>query len=328
MPGKVRCIGEAEIRRAISMRETVELMGGAFAQISAGTPVVPQRLRIEMPQREGRALVMPAYSSAQGQLGMKLVTLFRNNPEAGLPYIHAIYLLMDGHDGRPLAIMDGEYLTAIRTGAASGLATQLLARPESSTAVIIGAGAQGRFQLEGICAARTLQRAYVCDRNPDRAERFAREMASRVECEIVPAADSGVVREADIVCTATTSTEPVFRDADIRPGTHINAVGAYRVEMREIPPETIHRARIVVDSRASCLLEAGDLIAALSQPGAPEREEIRELGEIVSGGMGGRDSRDQITLFKSVGNAVQDLVTARRILENAERRSLGLDVEL
>ena len=328
MAERIRVIGGEEIRRAITMRETVALMRDAFAQISSGRPVVPQRLSIEMPQHEGRALVMPVYSPDQAQLGLKLVTLFKRNPEAGLPYIHAMVMLMDATDGRPLALMDGEYLTALRTGAASGLATELLARRESSTVVIIGAGAQGRFQLEGICAARGIRRAFVCDRNADRAERFRREMSHRMGCEIIPTTDTGVAREADIVCTATTSTAPVFRDDDIRPGTHINAIGAYRPEMRELPAETILRATVVVDSRDSCLVEAGDLIAALA--GAPRsvRGEIAELGEVATGIRAGRSSSEEITVFKSVGNAVQDLVTARRVLLNAERESLGTVVAL
>lgn len=328
MPGRIRIIGREDVRRAITMRETVDLMHDAFLQISSGRPIVPQRLSIEMPEREGRALVMPVYSPGQAQLGLKLVTLFKHNPDAGLPYIHALFMLMDGTDGRPLALMDGEYLTALRTGAASGLATRLLARRESSTAVIIGAGTQGRFQLEGICAVRDIRRAFVCDRNPDRAERFRREMGDRIGCEIIPSADTGVVREADIVCTATTSTTPVFRDDDIRPGTHINAIGAYRPEMREIPAETILRATVVVDSRDSCLLEAGDLISALSGADSSDREALAELGEIASGGRAGRSYAEEITVFKSVGNAVQDLVTARRVLLNAERQSLGTHIAL
>jgi ornithine cyclodeaminase/alanine dehydrogenase-like protein (mu-crystallin family) len=327
MPEKVRIISRDDIRRAVTMRETVELMRGAFAQISSGSPVVPRRLSIEMAEYGGRALVMPVYIPDQAQLGLKLVTLFKNNPAAGLPYIHAIFMLMDGRDGRPLALMDGEYLTALRTGAASGLATDLLARPESSTAVIIGAGAQGRLQLEGICAVREIRKAYVCDRNADRAEQFCREMRDRFSCKILPASDTGVVREADIVCAATTSTEPLFNDEEIRSGTHINAIGAYRPDMRELPAATIQRGTVVVDSRESSLVEAGDLMAALKS-GVTQEEKIAELGEIVTGRREGRRSPEEITLFKSVGNAVQDLVTARRVLENAERESLGSDVSL
>jgi ornithine cyclodeaminase/alanine dehydrogenase-like protein (mu-crystallin family) len=327
MPENVRIISRDDITRAITMRETVDLMREAFSQISSGSPVVPQRLSIEMAGHEGRALVMPVYIPDQAQLGLKLVTLFKNNPDAGLPYIHAMFMLMDGRDGRPLALMNGEYLTALRTGAASGLATDLLARRESSTAVIIGAGAQGRLQLEGICAVREIRKAYVCDRNADRAEQFRRDMQDRVLCEIIPGSDTRVVREADIVCTATTSTEPVFNDEDIRSGTHINAIGAYRADMRELPIGTIARGTVVLDSRESSLVEAGDLMAALAL-GAVRGREIAELGEIVTGRREGRKSPAEITIFKSVGNAVQDLFTARRVLENADRQSLGSNVSL
>jgi ornithine cyclodeaminase/alanine dehydrogenase-like protein (mu-crystallin family) len=327
MPSTIRILGRTDMRRAITMLQAIELMRGAFQTISDGTAVAPQRLSIEMTAREGRALLMPVYMPDNARFGTKLVTLYKNNPSAGLPYIHSMFLLVDAADGHPLSLMDGEFLTALRTGAASGLATEMLSKKDSSTAVIIGAGAQGRFQLEGVCAARPITKAFVLDRHVERSEAFCREMTGRVACELVPSSDPCVIREADVICTATTSTVPVFNDRDLRPGTHINAVGAYRPDMKEVPVATVLCSTLVVDSRESCRLEAGDLMSAFRE-GSDWTKGLAELGEIVTGKREGRTSDGEITVFKSVGNAVQDLVTAARIFEIASAAGWGAEAEL
>lgn len=327
MPTTIRILGGREMRRAITMRQAIDLMRDAFPAISARTALAPQRLSIEMGAQHGRALLMPVYMPDNARFGVKLVTLYGNNPSVGLPYLHSMFILVDATDGHPMAMMDGEFLTALRTGAASGLATELLARTDSATAVIIGAGAQGRYQLEGVCAARPITRAYICDRNLDRSEAFCREMSDRVECELVPSSDPRVVREADVVCTATTSTDPVFNDKDLRPGSHINAVGAYRPEMKEVPVATVLCSTLVLDSRESCRLEAGDLMSAFPE-GSDWTKGRAELGELVTGKRSGRTSADEITVFKSVGNAVQDLLAARNIFEQAVALGLGSEAEL
>jgi ornithine cyclodeaminase/alanine dehydrogenase-like protein (mu-crystallin family) len=328
MSSALRILSREDVRRALSMADAIELMSSAFLQLSSGVAVVPQRQSVEMPEAGGRGLVMPVYLPGAGKFGLKLVSLFPGNPERGLPYVHALLMIMDSTDGRPLAVLDAEYLTALRTGAASGLATRLLSREDSATLVIIGAGAQARLQLEGVCAVRQITRIYVFDPNPDRVETFRRETAGRVGCDITPAMSPEIVREADIVCTATTAREPVFDDAHIKPGTHINAIGAYRPDMRELPRETVLRARVVVDHRASCLNEAGDLLG-LSRDGRMTPDRIHaEIGEVISGKVPGRRDRGDITVFKSVGNAVQDIVAAQQVLLEAQRLGLGSEVEL
>jgi ornithine cyclodeaminase/alanine dehydrogenase-like protein (mu-crystallin family) len=325
---KIRILTKDDLRASLTIGETVDLMRIAFVELSGGRANVPTRLSIEMPEHEGRVLLMPVYLPAAGQFAVKIVSLFKNNPHRGLPYIQAVVVLVDAQDGRILALMDGEYLTALRTGAASGLATELLARKTASTVMVFGAGAQARLQLEGVCAARRMQQAYVYDPHGSRAEEFVEEMKARVPCNIRIAHSPSLAEEADIICTATTSLEPVFRDTDIQPGTHINAVGAYRPEMCEVPASTIGRAIVVVDSRSSALAEAGDILRAISQGGFSADRIHAEIGEIAARTRSSRTDEQQITLFKSVGNAAQDLVTARKALENAERRNVGVTLQL
>jgi alanine dehydrogenase len=328
MSGLLRILSRDDVRRALPMADAVDLMESAFVRLSSGEAVVPQRLSVEMAEGGGRALIMPVYLPVTARFGVKLVSLFKGNPEKDLPYIHALFFMMDGNDGRPLALLDAEYLTALRTGAASGLASRLLSKQESSTLVLFGAGAQARSQLEGVCAVRPIRRACIYDPNPERFEAFRREVADRVGCDIIQASSPAVVSEADIICTATTSREPVFTDSSLRPGTHINAIGAYRPDMRELPAETVLRARVIVDHRASCLNEAGDLLQVI-RDGRMRPEGIHaELGEIVSGKATGREDQREITIFKSVGNAVQDLTAAHHVLVEAERQGLGSEVRL
>ena len=325
---KIRLLSGDDVRRALSMAQSIDLMKEAFAQLSSGRAVVPQRLSMEMPELGARALVMPVHLLKGGQFGMKIVSLFTQNPGKGLPYIQALMLVFDGSDGHPLALMDAEYLTALRTGAASGLATDMLARTDAQTVMIFGAGAQGRLQLEGVCAVRRISRALVFDPNPERAGKFCRDMAGRFPFPVTVAVSPAAVEEADVICTATNSKEPVFNDASLRKGTHINAIGAYRPDMCEIPPASVVRAKVFVDHRLSCLAEAGDILGPIER-GLIDAGHIQaELGEIISGQKRGRNDDGEITVFKSVGNASQDLAAALQILHNAEQSGLGSEFQL
>ncbi len=322
----------SQVRELVPMPDAIELMKTAFAELSAGRTVSPLRTVIPLLDREGDALFMPAYVPAMDALGLKSVNVFRRNPERGLPVIHAIVSLVDPETGQPLAIMDGTYLTALRTGAVSGAAADLLARPESRVLAALGAGAQGVTQIAAVCAVRPIERVIAVDVNEAALERLGQlvrtdwpEIESRLEMSTDAAA---AVREADIICTATTSHSPVFRDADVRPGTHISAVGAYTPEMQELPAETVARATVVVDAVDAALSEAGDLIIPL-RDGLVSREHFaRELGMVASGTVPGRTSDEEVTLFKSVGNAVQDVVVAKRAVERAREQGVGTEIEL
>jgi len=318
-----------DVRQALPMREAVEAMKRAFAQLSTGQAEVPLRVPVHVPRHNGLTLFMPAYLAADDQMAVKMVSVFNDNPARGLPLIHALVVVIDAQTGAPVAAMEGASLTALRTGAASGAATDLLARPDAAVAAVFGAGAQGRTQLEAVCAVRPIREAWVYDVDPQRAQAYAGEMGGRLGIPVhVAASPAEAVRRADVVCTATTSTTPVFDDADVRPGTHINAVGAYTPQMREVPTETVLRARVVIDHRTASLAEAGDLLIPIREGRMTEEHIWAELGEIVAGLKPGRLSPDEITLFKSVGVAVQDVAAAAAVLEAARRQNLGVEVPL
>lgn len=314
------------------MAEVIAAMKRAYAAYSEGRAEVPQRTHLPVPPHDALLLSMPAFVHDAGgdALAVKVVTIFPRNPVHGLPLIHAAVLALEADSGQPIALLEGSALTAIRTGAASGAATELLAHPESSVAAIFGAGVQGRTQLEAICTARPIQSAWIYDSTPQRARALIEEMAGKgpIPNDLRLAKDARqAVAQADIICTATTSLTPVFADRDLQAGVHINAVGAYTPEMCEVPPETVRRARVVVDSRQACLAEAGDLIQPL-RAGVIDAEHITaELGEIALGKAAGRSGPEQVTFFKSVGIAVQDAAAARLALANALKMGLGQRVE-
>jgi len=329
---KLRLLTGSDVQRALPMRECIELMKTAFAQLSSGQANVPLRCQLPVPAHEGVTLLMPAYLAQSGDLGIKIVSVFPHNLKANLPTLHAIVIVIDSSTGIPMALMDGTYLTALRTAAAAGAATDLLARRNANVVGIFGAGKQGCTQLEAVCHVRRIARVLVFDADRAQAERYVDEMRSRgalVPNEIhVAASSEEVVRQADIICTATTSTQPVFDGKMLRAGTHINAVGAYTPQMQEVDAETVRRAKVVVDSRQASLVEAGDLIIPLKQGVITGMHIHAEIGEIVLGHKPGRESDSEVTYFKSVGVAVQDIAAARRVLNRASELGLGTEVEL
>lgn len=325
----MRILSRKDVQKALPMSQAIEAVKSAFAQLSAGKADVPLRTSLNVPQHQGVTLFMPAYLSADDAMAVKVVSVFNDNPDKGLPLIHALVVVVDAETGAPEAVMDGTYLTALRTGAASGVATEVLARQDAYVTAIFGAGAQGRTQLESVCAVRPVEEAWIYDIDREQAEMVADEMSEFLSLSVrVAETPAQAVRQADVLCTATTSLNPVFRDADLLPGTHINAIGAYTPQMQEIPPETILRAKVVIDHREAALAEAGDLLIPMEQ-GLMTAEHIHaELGEIVVGARPGRETSEEITLFKSVGVAVQDVAAAQAILEASRRIGLGTEVAL
>ena len=326
---KLRVLSAEDVRQSLHMGKTIESMKSAFIQLSRSDVVMPVRASVEVEKHNGVTLFMPAYLSAHDEMAIKMVSVFKENPTQGLPLIHAMVVVIDPTTGVPRAMMDGSYLTAFRTGAASGAATDLLAREEASSVAIFGAGVQGRTQLEAVCAARDIREAWIFDTGQDKAHRFASETGKGLSLEIQVAEDANeACQNADIICTATTSSIPVFRDVDIRRGTHINAVGAYTPEMREIPTETVTRSKVVIDHLEASMAEAGDLLIPMKEGVFKKEDLYAELGEIAAGIKPGRESWEEITLFKSVGVAVQDVATASLVLEVAEDQSLGVEIIL
>jgi ornithine cyclodeaminase len=317
-----------EVRKVLPMKAAIEAMKRAYAALSDGKAEVPLRGRMSVPPHNGLTLFMPAFVDDEKSqaLAVKIVSLFPNNLQRNLPLIFAAVLVLESDTGKLIALLEGGALTAIRTGAGSGLAIDLLARADSRVVAIFGAGAQGRTQLEAACAVRQIERAWIYDKNQTRAEAFVAEMAGKGDIPKdvrVATTSAEALQDADIICAATTSTTPVFDDAKLKRGVHISAIGSYTPEMQEIPAETVCRARIVVDSRSATLAETGDLVIPI-QAGMLRVEDVDvELGEIVLGRKKGRQSPDEITFFKSVGVAVQDAMAAQVALENAKKMGLG-----
>ncbi|WP_420641034.1 ornithine cyclodeaminase family protein [Candidatus Leptofilum sp.] len=328
---KLRILSAQDVRRALPMAEAIEGMQQAFAQLSTGQAEVPLRGHVDVAPQGGTTLIMSAYLVQSNDLAVKVVSVFPKNKQQGEPTIYAAVLVLDAETGRPLALMEGGTLTAIRTGAGSGAATDLLAREDASVVAILGSGVQARTQLEAVCTVRNINEVRVYSPTHENAVLFAREMRG-----VGPIPDNirimsnpeTAVRGADIICTATSSSQPVFSGKDVAPGAHINGVGSYTPAMQEMDAETVQRALVVVDQREAAWEEAGDLIQPL-QVGLITQAHIHaELGEIVAGLKPGRTSPEQITFFKSVGNAAQDAISGRIALANAIALGLGTEVNL
>jgi ornithine cyclodeaminase len=332
----MRTLTASQLIELVPMRDAVELMKAVFARLSAGETLSPLRTSIEMPDGSGVSLYMPAYvpatDLAPAATGAKIVSVFGGNPERGLPTINAVVVMIDPTTGVPLGILEGAALTALRTGAVSGAATDLLARENSRVLTVIGTGAQGVTQAAAIAAVRDIERIHPIDLNPESVASFAQRLAGwdehAAQAVTTDAELDEALAESDIVCTATTSSRPVFDDAQIRPGTHINAVGAFTPQMQEIPTGTLLRARIVVDEVEAALHEAGDLIQPI-QRGELDRDAIStELGNLVNGTVAGRSADEDITFFKSVGNAIQDMIVGGLALQRARERDVGATIDL
>jgi ornithine cyclodeaminase/alanine dehydrogenase-like protein (mu-crystallin family) len=328
----VLALSREDLKSLVPMRQAVELMKDAFRELSAGRAQAPLRSVLDVNDDPSALLMMPGYVPANAALGFKMVSFFGANPQRGLPTIHALVCLIDHETGTPLGIMEGGFVTALRTGAVSGAATDLLARAECKTLTVIGAGVQGVTQAAAVCAVRPIERVIAVDINTETLDRFRAsvqkdwpEIAGKVE---TTSDVSGAVREADVICTATTAKQAVFDDADLKPGTHINAVGAFTPEMQEIPIATVGRAHIVVDNHDAVMAEAGDLLKAIEAGVISENDLRRELGQVVVDSSLGRVDGEQITFFKSVGNAVQDVVVARYAVDQARERGIGQEVSL
>ncbi len=329
---KLRVLTAADVRTALPLPAAIEAVEGAFVQYSAGKAPLPRRVSLTPDPEAGTSLFMPAYVPGLKAFGAKVISIFPGNIPKGLPTIHALVLLLDPVTGVPLGLVEGSTLTALRTGAASGVATRWLSRPESEVLAVFGAGVQARTQAQAVCAVRPIRSIIVFDPLASRAEGFARDVARLgppVPADVRPASSPAeAVRRADIICTATTSSTPVFDDHDLRPGVHINAVGSYQPQVQEIPSQTVARAKVVVDSAEAALDETGDLIQPIAAGlFAPERIHA-EIGQVASGAKPGRASNEEITLFKSVGLAVQDMAAGVRALEEAERLGLGAVLEI
>ena len=318
---QIRVLTAADIHSAIGMKGAIDAVETAYSQLAAGKATMP--LRIPVHTDKGVSLLMPAHLHESDDFAIKIVSVYTDNVKLNLPTVTATVLAFDPKSGLPLALLDGESLTALRTGAAGGVAARHLARKESRTAVLFGAGVQARSQLLAAVTERLIEKVWVVDPFEKAIEGLKEQVATWPDAPEVLVADSPreAVSRADIVLAATTTKTPLFDGNDLKPGTHVTGVGSFRPDMQEIDETTVKRARVVVDQREAALAEAGDIII-------PKATIDAEMGEVINGDKPGRENDEQITFFKSVGLAVQDAVTAGAVLRAAVEKGLGTVIQM
>ena len=300
----------SDVEAAVSMPGAINAMKEAFGSISSGDAVVPLRINMPIEKFHAHHLSMPAYINGGKYLTVKLINVHPNNPAKGLQLINGVILVMEAETGKSVALVDGPSVTAIRTGAASGLATKYLSATDSKKAVVFGNGVQAKTQIEAIQSVRDLDEIRVIGRDLDKVESFCEQFDSNVF--------SGTLDdllEADIICTATSSASPLFEYGELSKGVHINAVGAHGPTKRELPTKLIQNAKVYVDSLSSSKTEAGNLIIPI-QEGMFEWKMVEgELGSLIDSNLETKNTASELTVFSSVGTAVQDLVIAVMVME-------------
>ena len=322
-------LDKSDVERLLPMQKCIELMEDAFESLASGEVLLPLRPVLRIPDTRNLFALMPAYSSAINAIGAKLITVFPDNHDAGLDSHQGAVALFDGVTGTLNAVMDAAPITAIRTAAASGLATRMLAREETSTLAILGSGTQARTHADAMLAVRPFKQIVVWSRTSEHARALAAELTVRHDVSVDVAADPAVaVRSADVICTVTAAREPILQGDWLMPGCHINAVGASIPSARELDSTAVRRARVFVDSRESALNEAGDLLIPIREGVITADHVVAELGELLLGmGGGGRATEHEITLFKSLGIAIEDLAAAHYLYERARAEDAGTWVE-
>jgi ornithine cyclodeaminase len=327
----VRFLSGADVRRLLPMAECIDIMAEALATLQRGDAVLPLRSAVWLPDRSGLLGLMPAYlGGARSGLGLKAVSIMPGNHATGRDSHQGLVLLFESRFGSPVAILDASSITEIRTAAVSGLATRILAREDASALAILGSGVQARSHLAAMMAVRTFERVRVWSRSEEHALRFARVEGERWGRPVeVRRSAEDAVRGAHVICTTTAAREPVLAGAWLAPGAHVNAVGACFAGARELDTAAVARARVFVDRLESARAEAGDLLIPMAEGAIGESHVAGELGDLLLGRVEGRRTADEITLFESLGIAVEDVAVARYLFDKAEAAGAGgtLDVE-
>ena len=326
---EVLIVNQAEVPRLLPMKECIDVMADALATLSRGETVMPLRTIASLPDGSGLLASMPSMLPGAGVMGIKVITVFPGNEGTELESHQGAVVLFEAERGRLLAIVDASEVTAIRTAAVSGLATRLLARENAGDVAILGSGTQARTNLEAMLAVRDVRRVRVWSRAREHAEAFAERESGKhgIRIEV-----SGTAREAvagaDIICTATSAREPVLMGEWLAPGAHVNAVGFSGPSGRELDTEAMARSRLFADRRESILHEAGDFLIAKSEGAVGDDHVVGELGDVILGSVQGRTSPGEITVFESLGLAVEDLAAANHIYRRALEERVGARVEL
>jgi ornithine cyclodeaminase len=330
---EVLVLNGEQVAQLMPMPECIKVMRDALAALARGEALVPLRTVMRVPGVSGFLGLMPGYISPregrEGALGLKAVSVFPGNASRGIDTHQGAVLLFEADTGRLSALLDGAAITAIRTAAVSGVATDVLARPDASELAVLGAGVQARTHIEAIAAVRPLRRVRIWSRNPEHAAALASELRRRFgfPIEAAPSAEAAV-READLVATVTASPEPILKREWLKEGVHINAVGSSIPTTREIDTATMVAARLFVDRRESALAEAGDLLIAMREDAVTGDHVQAELGDVIIGKNPGRRSPRELTLFKSLGLAVEDVASAAYLVRRARETGTGQTVQM
>jgi ornithine cyclodeaminase len=324
---ELRLIDPQQVIELLPMSECIEVVDGAMRSASNGEAVMPLRDKMALP---GGGLLgwMPGYMASPDVFGVKLVGVFPENFALGMHSHHGVVVLFETRHGRPFAVVDASEITAIRTAAASAMATRLLAREDASALAIMGYGAQGRQHLESMLCVRDFTDIRVWGRHGEKAQAFAREWGPRFGVDIRAVDDARTAVEgAHVICTVTASPDPILLGDWLEPGQHINAVGTSFPGIRELDTEAVVRSRLYVDLRAGAIAQAGEFQMARDEGAIDESHILGEIGEVALGRVAGRESPSDITLYKSLGLVVQDLASAYHVYENATGRSVGVTAQ-
>jgi alanine dehydrogenase len=322
-------LSEKQVESLIDIEELISTLEKAHVQYSTGKAVMPVRLVVPLPQIQGRITSMPGFLNEDKSLGMKVVTYFQENPKRNLPAILATIMLFSVDTGKIIAVMDGSYVTAIRTACASAMATKALANAETPVLGILGAGVQARAHIAALTRVRKIGRIKIYSPSGASAARIKQDIEPIVKIAIdVAGSAEEAVLNADLLVTGSTAKEPVVKSEWLKAGVHINAVGSHRPDSREIDGATVARAKVVVDSREAIMAECGDILLAIKEKAIDENHIHGEIGEVLAGVKAGRGSAGEITLYKSVGIAIQDVAAAHLVYRKALERGVGTFVEI
>jgi alanine dehydrogenase len=326
---KVLVVNQSEVKRLLPMRECISVMAQALQALARGEVQMPLRQVTWLADKKAALASMPAYMPALGAMGVKVITVFPDNLAAGLDSHQGVVLLFEANNGRLLSIMDATEITAIRTAAVSGVATQALALPDTQELAIFGSGVQARTHLEAMLCVSKISRVRVWSRNAEHAQSFASRYSEEFNVAIDAVADpQQAAKNATLICTTTAASAPVLAGEWLSAGAHINAAGAYGASNRELDSHAVANSRMYVDRRESTMNESGDFLIPLKEGIINESHIVGEIGELLIGKIEGRTSADEITLFKSMGIAVEDLASANFIYHKAAAEGGGTYVEL
>jgi len=321
-------INAEETRRLLPMGDCIEVMDRAMRAASAGEVNVPDRVIAPLADGTSYFILMPGSAAGSAVYGAKVVSLHPGNPNIGRPAVQGFVTLFDAQTGTPAALVDGAEITRIRTAAASALASRTLARPDARSHGILGAGVQAAGHIEAIACVRSIERVVVWARDSSKAQRFADEQSQRHGAEITAVKNAEAAAACDVVSAVTNSPQPVLRGSWLRPGAHLNLVGSHEAEHREADSEAVIRAAVYVDSRRGALREAGDLLIPMAEGRFSPSDIVGEIGEVLAGAAPGRQSEQQITLYKSLGVIAQDLFAAEHVLRRAQAAGAGTRIDL